>query len=100
MSSEKKTLKNDNPIYDLTKHPRCGAKKRISGNCSQPAMHNGKCRLHGGLSSGAKTLSGKQRCREARLKHGYYSAETIAQRKHIKSTLKQVKQLIEAIISS
>ena len=33
----------------------CGAKTRTGGRCKQPAMANGKCRLHGG-----KSLSGKQ----------------------------------------
>lgn len=44
---------------------RCGAKLRNSDKrCQRPAMANGRCRLHGGLSSGAKTRLGKARSRE------------------------------------
>jgi hypothetical protein len=28
----------------------CGAKTRVGGSCSQPAMANGRCRMHGGKS--------------------------------------------------
>ncbi len=31
----------------------CGAKTRSGGTCKQPAMPNGRCRLHGGKSTGA-----------------------------------------------
>ncbi len=30
--------------------PKCGAKTRSGGVCQQPAMENGRCRLHGGKS--------------------------------------------------
>ncbi len=40
----------------------------------QPAMANGRCRLHGGLSTGPRTAEGRARCARARLKHGAYSA--------------------------
>ena len=52
-------LKNGNPPADVTKAPRCGAKTRRRGTpCQGPAMRNGRCRLHGGLSTGAKTAEG------------------------------------------
>ncbi len=35
--------------------PRCGARRRDGGSCQGPAMPNGRCRIHGGLSTGAKT---------------------------------------------
>lgn len=41
---------------------QCGAKKRDGGSCPTPAMPNGKCRMHGGKSTGSGTL-----------KHGRYS---------------------------
>lgn len=31
----------------------CGAKTRAGGKCQAPAMANGRCRVHGGSSSGA-----------------------------------------------
>ena len=53
------------------KHGQCGAWARSYGRpCRAPAVKpGGKCRLHGGLSSGAKTAEGKERARLAPLKH-------------------------------
>ena len=36
--------------------PRCGAKARTTGcPCQAPAMANGRCRMHGGKSTGPRT---------------------------------------------
>ena len=35
--------------------PRCGAKRRDGGSCRQAAMGNGRCRMHGGKSTGPRT---------------------------------------------
>ena len=45
-------LKNGNRPGDLTSAPRCGARTRRQTACLAPAMSNGRCRLHGGLSTG------------------------------------------------
>jgi hypothetical protein len=63
-------LKNGNPPGDLTTAPRCGAKTRRGTSCQCPAMKNGRCRLHGGLSTGARTPEGIERIRRAVTKHG------------------------------
>ncbi|WP_426447591.1 HGGxSTG domain-containing protein [Paenibacillus sp. S-38] len=34
-------------------HARCGAKTRGGGTCKNGAMENGRCRMHGGKSTGA-----------------------------------------------
>lgn len=52
--------------------PRCGAKTRAGGTCQAQGLLNirgepGRCRLHGGLSSGIKTAAGLQRHRAAAL---------------------------------
>ena len=39
-------------------------------------MPNGRCHLHGGKSTGPRTLEGLKRIREARTVHGCYSAES------------------------
>lgn len=47
--------------------PKCGAKRRAGGRCEARAVwdpeanapRNGRCRLHGGLSTGPKTPEGK-----------------------------------------
>jgi len=70
-------LKNGNPVGDYMKAPRCGAKTRRNGCCRQPAMSNGRCRFHGGKSTGPRTDEGLRRSRTARLTHGFRSAEVI-----------------------
>jgi hypothetical protein len=40
-------------------------------------MANGRCRLHGGESTGPRTAEGLERMRRAKTKHGLYSAETL-----------------------
>ncbi len=40
----------------------CGAKTRLGTPCKrQDLLKGGRCRLHGGLSTGPKTLEGKRR---------------------------------------
>ena len=44
--------------------------------------HNGCCRLHGGLSTGARTQQGLQRISEANLKHGRQTKDKLAAQRH------------------
>jgi len=44
-------------------------------------MKNGRCRLHGGKSTGAKTPEGKKRSAQANFKHGLYTNNAIAERR-------------------
>ena len=71
-------LQNGNRSGDFLAAPRCGARTRCGGECRQPAMPNGRCRLHGGLSTGPRTAEGLARCRRARWKHGARSAQVRA----------------------
>lgn len=67
-------LKNGNRSGDYSKAPRCGARTRRATSCQCPAIRDRKrCRLHGGLSTGPRTLEGLKRVRAAVLKHGRYS---------------------------
>lgn len=51
-------------MFDLAGGKICGARKRDgAGICHQPAMPNGRCRLHGGKSTGPKNPY---------VKHGLY----------------------------
>ena len=79
----------------------CGAKARTNGHkpCRQPAMANGRCRLHGGLTrnTGAKTEEGKLRQKMASWKHGMRSKEAIQEAREIRAFIKQSKQLIESV---
>jgi hypothetical protein len=71
-------LNNGNPSGDFLAAPRCGARTRAGCNCRQPAMANGRCRFHGGKSTGPRTAAGLARARRNRLVHGLRSAELIA----------------------
>ena len=84
---------------------RCLAKTRRGTKCQSAAYkHNGRCRLHGGLSTGARTLEGLQRISEANLKHGRQTKEKLAAQRHsadigrrVRAELKRIEaQLIDA----
>ncbi len=76
MSSENHgPLRNGNPRGDPRASPRCGAHTRAGCPCRQPAMPNGRCRLHGGRSTGPRTDAGRAVLAAARTTHGHYSAE-------------------------
>ena len=55
-----------NPMHEareaLALHPKCGAHCRTTGNsCRNPAMKNGRCRMHGGKSTGRSIIHGRYR---------------------------------------
>jgi len=77
----------------------CGAKARRNNHkpCRQPAMKNGRCRLHGGLSTGPKTEEGKRRA--SHMKHGYYSKAAQAERKYLRMTLADWRKDLELLES-
>jgi hypothetical protein len=68
-------LKNGNRPGDVSKAPRCGARTRQHTLCREPAMRNGRCRMHGGMSTGPRTPAGLEHSRQARWKHGARSRE-------------------------
>ena len=84
---------------------RCLAKTRRGTKCQSAAYkHNGRCRLHGGLSTGALTLEGLQRISEANFKHGRQTKEKLMAQRHsadvgrrVRAQLKRIEaQLIDA----
>jgi hypothetical protein len=87
-------LKNNNPSGDYLCAPRCGARTRAGCCCRQPAMKNGRCRFHGGKSTGPRTESGRQRARSTRLVHGFRSAEIIDLRKAAAATSRRLRTLL------
>jgi len=54
----------------MAKH--CGAKTRAGGVCKNPAMPNGRCRMHGGKSKGP-TKPAKLKGNTNAVTHGFYS---------------------------
>lgn len=87
-------LRNGNPPGDFTKAARCGAKTRRGTPCQCPAMRNGRCRLHGGLSTGPKTPDGIERIRRAASKHGKYSKHAKAERAEYRAILLACRELL------
>ena len=73
----------------------CGARAKQNNHqpCRQPAMKNGRCRLHGGKSTGAKTEAGKQRKAQLKTTHGYYTKQAYADRKKTRIMLQWRKDL-------
>ena len=90
-------LKNGNPAGDYLKSPRCGARTRAGCGCRQPAMANGRCRMHGGLSTGPRTPAGLARCRTTRLTHGYRSRELIGLRRRAMHAARRLRSLAHAL---
>jgi hypothetical protein len=78
--------------------PRCGAKgKRRGEPCRAPAMPNGRCRMHGGASTGPRTPEGLARSRKANWKHGRYSAEVIATRREAAAASRLLRRIVAAL---
>ena len=60
-------------------------------------MKNGRCRLHGGKSTGPKTQEGIERIRKAHLKNGRYTREAIAERKEFNELLRTLKGTVKEV---
>ena len=90
-------LKNGNPSGDFTKAARCGAKTRRGTRCQCPAMPNGRCRLHGGLSTGPKTAEGIERIRRAVTKHGRYSKTAKVERRKLRMLMHETRALLNQV---
>jgi hypothetical protein len=62
-------MKENPALYPMNRSPRCGAKTRRGTACRCPAMKNGRCKLHGGKSTGPPLGS------QNAWKHGLRSSE-------------------------
>ena len=90
-------LKNGNQQGNPMNAPRCGAKTRRGTPCKAPAMVNGRCRMHGGKSTGPRTPEGLERSRKANFKHGFYSAEVIAECRSMRQLLRNSRETLEQV---
>src|SRR6516162_9982493 len=74
--------------------PRCGARSKRTGKpCRAAAMPNGRCKVHGGKSTGPRTPEGLERSKRARWKHGYYSREAKVERSRVRAALLALRYL-------
>ena len=79
---------------------RCGAKTRQGTACQRPAnKKNGRCRLHGGASTGARTEEGRARISAANLRHGRFTKDKLekqrtsaAKGREIRKELRQMER--------
>ena len=78
-------MNRDEPqrMAQMNETPRCGARTRSGRPCRCPAMPNGKCRIHGGLSPGAPRGEANGNYRD-----GYWTREAVEERKFIRSLVK------------
>jgi hypothetical protein len=58
-------------------------------------MKNGRCRFHGGKCTGAKTVNGLAKIKLTNTKHGFYSAEAMAERKYLSGLLKLSREALQ-----
>jgi hypothetical protein len=88
-------LKNGNTPGNPDSAPRCEAKTRRGTACRSPAMANGRCRMHGGASTGPRTQEGLARSKRARWKHGFYSAAEQASRREARKVLQESLEVLK-----
>ncbi|MES2983735.1 MAG: HGGxSTG domain-containing protein [Pseudomonadota bacterium] len=70
---------------------RCLSQTRRGKLCQSPAMPNGRCRMHGGLSTGAP-IGNKNA-----LKHGHYTAAAISMRRELRKLLRQYQSTLSSL---
>ena len=81
-------------MNDRAQRPvRCGAKTRLGMPCAKfPMDGKRRCRLHGGLSTGPKTVAGRAAISAANTKHGRYKnwREKQAREQYYRGEVKRV----------
>jgi hypothetical protein len=95
----------DNPVHRLPDWrftlplaqscPRCGARTRNGAKCKAPAMANGRCRMHGGKSTGPRTSEGLERMQRANTRHGNYSQESRQLMRAVRMLAAEARRMVE-----
>ncbi len=78
---------------------QCGAKTRRGSPCENWGMKNGRCRMHGGMSTGPRTAEGKERSRRSNWKHGRYSQAAKEERRRFRQLLREFSDALKAVES-
>ena len=77
---------------------RCGAKTRRGAPCRRPAnKRNGRCRLHGGASSGPRTEQGRAKIAAANTTTGQHTKAMIAKRREDAKIAKGLRDRLRVI---
>ena len=83
----------DNPMQlPIHQAKLCLAKTRRQSLCQSPAMVNGKCRMHGGMSPGAPTGE-----RNGNYRHGLYTKENLAMKDNLRNLLRTCQETVQEI---
>ena len=77
-------------LEHASKATRCTARTRQGIICKSPAMANGKCRMHGGSSTGAPC--GKK---HGRYKHGRFTKKAITRLAQLNKIIKDGKAVMQ-----
>lgn len=82
--------------FNINNAKKCLATtKRSKTLCQAPAMKNGRCRLHGGKSTGVRTKKGLKKLKEVNYRNGCSTKEAIAYRKESREFLRLCNLLFE-----
>jgi len=77
----------------------CGAKSKRTGKpCRQPAMRNGRCRLHGGKSTGPRTKKGIDAIQRKHFIHGKYTQSNLIEFECAYLLLRKAKSRLQEIV--
>ena len=77
---------------------RCGAKTRLGTACQRPAnKKNGRCRLHGGASTGPRTEQGRAKIAAANTTTGQHTKAMIAKRRKDAKIAKRLRDRLRVI---
>ena len=89
--------RTSDPMASARSSSCCGARTRQGGVCGQVAMQNGRCRFHGGLSTGPRTAAGVAKWRAAITTHGQRTASAREFRALLRELQKQARRTCEAV---
>ena len=77
----------------MNQAPRCGARTRSGKPCRSPAVRGKRrCRMHGGAPGSGAPVGNRNA-----LRHGRYTAKTIAARRAIRALLRESRDLMQTI---
>ena len=85
------------PMASARSSSCCGARTRQGRTCGQVAMTNGRCRFHGGLSTGPRTAEGMERLRAAVTTHGNRTASAREFRALLRQLQADARRVCEAV---
>ena len=71
---------------------RCTARTRKGITCKSPAMFNGKCRMHGGASTGAPC--GKK---HGQYKHGRFTKQSMARMAYLNQIIRDGRAMMREV---